>query len=187
MRKLFARLMLPVAVLLNGCAQTPAPPLEITDPTHGMIFGSIQADVMITRVVLHEYGKFYLPPFVVPPKVQVYPNGDFVAVNLKPGKYYLAGFTARKGLSEFHNFRLSAKNISPYMTVITVKPGALQYVGSFRISGRLQFDKNAKAYDFYITHTYYPGEREILRRIYDLTDGTGWQDRINQRLKYLSM
>ena len=187
MRKTLARLVLLGSVLLSGCAQVPAPPLEVQDPANGMIFGSIRADVMITRVVLHEYGKFYMPPFVVPPKVQVYPNGDFVAVNLKPGKYYLAGFTARKGLSEFHNFRLSAKNISPYMTVINVKPGSLQYVGSFRISGRLQFDKNAKAREFYITHTYYPGEREILRRIYDITDGTGWQDRINQRLKYLSM
>jgi hypothetical protein len=168
---------------LLGCTTPVPPPHEVKAPELGIIYGHVEAGVRITQVNLREYGKFYFPPFRVPPKVEIYPNGDFIAENLKPGKYYIASYVAvnKQKLS------LAAKKYQPYQFVFTVKPGALKYVGSYRITGRYQYDRHADPGDFFLQKVRLPGEREVLRRIYSLTEDTGWQQRIDRRLKELRL
>ena len=148
-----------------------------------MIFGHIDAAIMVTGIELHEYGKFYFPPFRVTPKVHVYPNGDFIAVNLKPGKYYISKIT----LANDRVFRLAALKLKPYQLVFAVEKHAITYTGSYSISGPLVYDSRARGDEFYFQKSRLPGERAILRRMYEITDGTGWQARIDRRLKELRL
>ncbi|WP_455217837.1 hypothetical protein [Kaarinaea lacus] len=165
---------------LTGCTTPLAPPLEMTDTKNGIIFGNVQSGVMITEVVLHKYGKTYVAPFISPPRVSVYPNGDFIAENLEPGKYYISSFIA-----DNKRFSFAALKLKPYQRVFIVKPGSLVFAGSYQITGKLVYDRHAKGDEFIVQRVRLPGERDILRRIYDVTEGTGWQRRIDRRLKEL--
>jgi len=177
----WTRLLLILPPMLAGCTSALPPPLKMEDPKYSMIFGNVQSGVMITQVKLHEYGAVYLPPFHTPPKVHVYPNGDFIAENLEPGKYYLSGFQS----SDLRDFSLASLKLKPFQRVIWIKPGTLHYVGSYKLSGPLVLDKKAKDDEFFIRKVRLPGERDILRRIYQITEGTAWQNRIDKRLKEL--
>ena len=177
------RLLLILPIMLMACSTALPPPLEMEDSSYGMIFGNVQSGVMITEVKLHEYGKVYLPPFRSPPKVHVYPNGDFIAENLKPGKYYLSGFLS----ADFKTFNLASLNLKPFQRVFRVKPASLLFAGSYQLSGPLVFDNKARGDEFFIQKVRLPGERDILRRIYDITEGTSWQRRVDKRLKELRL
>lgn len=171
--------------ITSACTSSLAPPLEVEKPEMGMVFGNIQSGLLMTGVTIHRYGSFYLDPLWPSPKVQVYPNGDFLAVNLTPGKYYLASFTASRRDKKSTTFKMSNINLKPYQHVFTVKPGDMKYAGSYRLSGKLVSDKDAKGDDFSIRWNRLPGEREILRNLFEVTNGTGWQQRIDRRLKEL--
>jgi len=171
--------------LLFACTSIQAPPLEVKSPEMGMAFRNISSELLMTELIIHEYGGFYLNPLWPTPKVQIYPNGDFIAVNLPPGKYYIASVTGSRGDNSSTKFKMSNISLKPYQHVFTVKPGDMKYVGSFRISGKLVVDKNAKSDEFSIRWNRLPGEREILRNLFEITSGTGWQQRVDRRLKEL--
>jgi len=178
-------MLLSLMVVVPGCTSSLAPPFEVEKPEMAMVFGNIHSGLLMTGVTIHRYGSFYLDPLWPSPKVQVYPNGDFIAVNLAPGKYYLASFTASRKDTRSTTFKMSNINLKPYQHVFTVKPGDMKYAGSFRLTGKLVGDKDADADDFTIRWNRRPGEREILRNLFEVTSGTGWQQRIDRRLKEL--
>ncbi len=167
--------------LLSACAGAPAPPLNIIDENMGMIFGHIESYDMMTKVEIREYGRSYFPPFSIPPKVYIYPNGDFIAVNLKPADYYVSYYVSKQNT----RFTLNAIKLHSYQDVYKVKPGKMVYAGSYRITGRRARDKTADKDEFYYAKVMLPSEREILRRLHKKTQDRSWQAWIDRRLREL--
>ena len=117
-------------LLLSGCAIKPKPPYEMKSPEMGMIYGNIHIPGHeVTEIELREYDKLYIPPFISPPRVMVFRNGNFVAENLRPGNYYISRFVSKKLFYTLVKDRRSA-----YQNIITVEPGSVKYVGSFEIT-----------------------------------------------------
>jgi hypothetical protein len=170
-----------LALLLAGlvACSTPAPPNDVYSKDYAMIYGSVLADDKITEVDFFEYGKTYIRPFTRVPRVLVYDNGTFMAENIRPGKYIIAGF--RSG--EKNQYNLVRSGQQAYQHIIHVKAGELKYVGSYRIhvtKSRLIGKGN-----FEVEEVLRPGERQILRNLQVVTEDTGWQKMIERRLKEL--
>lgn len=171
--------ILSVLVAAVAACSTPAPPDDVFSKNNAMIYGSVLADDKITGVDFYEYGKTYIRHFTKVPRVLVYENGTFMAENLKPGKYVIAAFHA----GEKNLFNLVRSKQQAYQRIIHVKPGEIKYVGSYRIhitKSRLLGKGN-----FEIEEILRPGERQILRNLQVVTEGTGWQKMIERRLKEL--
>lgn len=168
-----------LSVIVSGCALKPKPPFEIVSPEKGMIYGNVRIPGHeVTEIELREYGKFYLPPFISPPRVMVFRNGNFVAENLKPGNYYISRFASKK---LFYSLDKDAR--SAYQWIFNVEPGTVKFVGSYEISNVKPglFVKG----DFNIRSVRHPTERKILKHMFEVTQGTGWQARIDRRIKSL--
>lgn len=167
------------AILLAACSVAPAPPFEVKSRDMGMIYGNIHVTGdEITEVELREYGKFYLPPFIVPPRVLVYQNGNYLAENLPPGKYYIAQFNSKKT-----KYTLVKDDRTAYQWVIDVEPGKAAYVGSHEI---VNIKPGIFGHgDFDIRAVRKPSERRILKHMFQLTKGTGWQEKIDHRIREL--
>lgn len=164
---------------LSGCATKPKPPFEITSPEMGMIYGNIHIPGhQVTEIELREFGKFYLPPFIVPPRVMIFKNGNFVAENLPPGSYYISRFVSKKLF-----YSLVRDGTSSYQWIINVEPGSVKYVGAYEITDVEPgiFVKGK----FNIRKVRQPSERKILKHMFQVTQGTGWQTRIQRRIKSL--
>lgn len=168
-----------LSVSVTSCALKPRPPFEVESPEKSMIYGNIKIPGHeVTEIELREFGRFYMPPFVVPPRVMIFRNGDFVAENLQPGNYYISRFVAKK-----LSYTLVNGERSAYQWIINVEPGDLKYVGTFEITDVVPgvFVKG----DFNIRNVRHPSERTILKRMFEITRGTGWQDRVDRRMKSL--
>lgn len=164
---------------LSGCATKPKPPFEISSPEMGMIYGNIHIPGHeVTEIELREYGKFYLPPFIVPPRVMIFKNGNFAAENLPPGSYYISRFVSKKLF-----YSLVRDGTSSYQWIINVEPGSVKYVGAYEITNVVPgiFVKGK----FNIRKVRHPSERKVLKHMYQVTQGTGWQTRIQRRIKSL--
>jgi len=183
-RKLLMRFGMIVVTLLlvaniSGCATKPKPPFEISSPEKGMIYGNIRiAGHEVTEIELREYGKFYLPPFATPPRVMIFRNGNFMAENLAPGNYYISRFVSKKLF-----YTLVKDERSAYQWIIKVEPGSAKYVGAFEIT-----DVTPGLFvrgDFNIREVRHPSERKVLKHMYQVTQGTGWQARIKRKIMSL--
>lgn len=164
---------------LGGCATKPTPPFEIVSPEKGMIYGHIHIPGHeVTEIELREFGKLYIPPFVTPPRVMIFRNGNFLAENLTPGSYYISRFVSKKLF-----YTLVKDGRSAYQSIINVEPGSVKYVGSFEITNVTPgvFVQG----DFNIRTVRKPSERNILKHMFQVTQGTGWQTRIDRRIKSL--
>ena len=155
-----------------------APPDEVKSPELGAIFGNIQIREPIRSIELREYGKFYLPPFRKTPRVLIFENGTFLAENLPAGKYYIAAVYSR-----FNEYSLVKDNRSAYQRIIHVKPGSLHFAGSFVIYDQPNQERFKKS--LLVRKVRKPSERVLLKQLYDFTEGTGWQARVDKRLKEL--
>lgn len=174
---IFSTLLL--SVLINGCAIKPKPPFEISSPEMGMVYGNVHIPGHeVTEIEVREYGKFYLPPFIIPPRVMIFRNGNFIAENLPPGNYYISRFVSKKLL-----YTLVKDSRSAYQWIFNVEPGSVKYVGSFEITD-VQPGFFVKG-DFKIRSVRHPSERKVLKHIFEVTQGTGWQTRIDRRIKSL--
>jgi len=171
-----------MAGFITGCSflsRSQAPPNNINSQDAAFIYGYVEADNdSIDRVDFVEFGKVYIPPFNKPPRVLVFDNGVFMAENIKPGKYVISGFR-----SDRNNYNLVRSKRSAYQRIIRVMPGEMQYLGAFNVrvtqKGKIEFGK------FQVTELQRPGEREVLKHLYRVTEGTSWQNKISRRLKQL--
>lgn len=163
---------------LAACTKT-APPDDVYSKKYGMIYGSVLAADKITAVDFFEYGKTYIRFFSKIPRVLVYENGTFMAENLKPGKYVIAGFRAGKK----NHYNLVRSEQQAYQRVIEVKPGEIKFVGSYEI--HVTKSRLIGKGTFEIEEILRPGERQVLRSLQVVTAGTGWQKMIERRLKEL--
>ena len=169
--------LLAVSCVLAACAVS-GPPNEILSAEKAMMYGYVDAEYPIDVVDFREFGVVYIAPFKRPPRVLVYGNGYFMAENLKPGKYFIAGFQSGDKMYKVVN---SAR--SSYQNVINIRPGSLNYIGSHRIVvHKRRLLGHGK---FEVVRLRRPDERNLLRYFYELTDGTGWQKKIARRMKEL--
>lgn len=176
-----AGLLLALTGLMLGCAvgTNKVPPADVKNREAGFVYGYVEADNdFIERVDILEYGKIYVPPFQMPPRVLVFDNGMFMAENIPPGRYVISSFR-----SDRNNYNMVRDKRHAYQRIFRVEPGEMEYVGSFNLrvtrKGVIEFG------DFKVTEILRPGEREVLRELYHLTEGTAWQNRIARRLKEL--
>ena len=177
----FGMIAMALVLLLNlsGCATKPKPPFEIISPEKGMIYGNVHIPGHeVTEIELREFGKLYLPTFVEPPRVMVFRNGNFVAENLDPGDYYISRFVSKKLF-----YSLVKDGQSAYQWIIHVPPGSVAYFGAFEITDVTPgiFVKG----EFNIRSVRHPSERRVLKHMFEITQGTGWQARIQRRIKSL--
>ncbi len=178
MQKIYLIIVGFISVLLLGACAAPAPPLDIKDPQWSMIFGHVMADEKVIEVELREYGKFYMPPFVKPPRVLIFNNGNFMAENLKPGKYIISAFKTKKSKYVIVNSRRSA-----YQEVIHVRPREIKYVGSYRVTD-IKRGLLSKG-EFDVRRIRKPSERRIIKHLFHVTEGTAWQAMIARRMQEL--
>ncbi len=169
--------------LLASCnvisATKSPPPDDARYADSAFIYGYVEADNdVIERVDFVEFGKIYIPPFQKPPRVLVFDNGVFMAENILPGKYVISGFRSNR-----NHYNLARSKRQAYQQVFRIEPGEMQYLGAFNIrvtkKGKLDFG-NLK-----VSHIQRPGERDVLKALYHVTEGTVWQDKIARRLKEL--
>ena len=171
-----------IACLVTSCSslrRASAPPDNIKARESAFVYGFVEAqDDSIDRVDFVEYGKVYVPPFNKPPRVLVFDNGIFMAENIQPGKYVISGFR-----SERNHYNIVRSRRHAYQRVIRIMPGEMQYLGAFNVrvtkKGKIEFGK------FEVTELQRPGERDVLKHLYRVTEGTSWQDKISRRLKEL--
>lgn len=166
-------MLLAVAVALTGaCTTAPVPP--VSEPERGMIFGHIGTPHGIKAVYLHEVGKAYFGAINMP-RAHIRRNGNFMFVNLTPGRYYLAGFDDGAAPYWIPHDKDSIRRAS-----VELKPGGLLYIGSYRVANVEAPVWGKGSFDFQRVHT--PGEIAILKDLRSLAEGTGWDERIDRRL-----
>ena len=167
-----------ISVLILGACAKPAPPFEIKEANRSMIFGHVTGPEKIIEVELREYGRFYISPFIKPPRVLIYNNGNFMAENLKPGKYMISAFNTKKS-----EFVLVNSKRTAYQEIIHVEPGEAKFIGSYRITDikRGLLDKG----EFDVRHTRKPSERRVIKDLFNITKGTAWQAMLEHRMQEL--
>ena len=118
--------VLSLALLLAGCG---APYIgDARGPESALVFGHISVPRRLSHVYLYELGKAYIGTLNMP-RATVYRNGNFVFTNLKPGKYYIAGFADRT-----NTFWLTYNDASLERALIDVAPGKLVFAGSYTVT-----------------------------------------------------
>lgn len=167
---------------LNACSVVSsgtAHPDEIKSTEAAIVYGYVEVeDDTIERVDFIEYSKVYVSPFIKQPRVLVFDNGMFMAENIKPGDYLIGGYR-----SEHNHYNLSRSARLTYQRVYHIEPGEMRYLGSFHL--RVTRQGNIEFGDLKVTEIVRPGEREILKHLYQVTEGTAWQNKIGRRLKEL--
>lgn len=169
------------AWLLMSCSviSGKAPPEDVKSIDSALVYGYVEAERdVIERVDLVEFGRVYIPPFKKPPRVLVFDNGMFMAENVSPGKYVIAGFR-----SDRNHYNMVSSRRQAYQRVFRIESGEMEYLGSFNV--RSHHGKKRRSGDFNIIPIQRPGERDVLMHLYDITEGTAWQDKIARRLKEL--
>jgi len=110
-----------------ACASGPPKTIHVDqmkDPGLGMIYGQVrlpEPDWLLNLVMIQRAGKVYAGR--LGEKVQVTRDGRFVASNLQPGKYMLAGFAIGQTRS------MLGKEALNY--TVEVKPGGIHFIGIY--------------------------------------------------------
>lgn len=178
MQRIYLILLGFISIMLLGACAAPAPPLDIKAADNSMIFGHVIAEEPVIEVELREYGKFYMPPFLKPPRVLVFNNGNFMAENLKPGKYIISAFKTKKSKYILVNSKRSA-----YQDIIHIERGEVKYIGTYRVTDvkRGLLSKG----EFDVRRIRKPSERRIIKHLFNVTKGTVWQAMLEHRMQEL--
>ena len=168
-----------VVILLAGCGA--APIRAVSGPESAAAYGNITLpEGVITNVMLYKVGEVYAPPFKSPPKSHTYTNGNFFFENLESGQYFLMGFMSGQEAFYF-NYRGISKEEFIKEVAITIRPGAVTYLGSFEVTG---IDRNFIRSDtFDIKRSTKPSKKTILTHLIEAAAGTGWDERFTQAMK----
>jgi hypothetical protein len=102
-----------------------------------MLYGSLElpAEVreQIQWLIIYKVGEIYAPPFKVPIKARVFPNGDFYVENVAPGTYFVHDVVA--GFEAFYLYppKMSEAKEAALAHAVDVAPQSLTYLGRYRI------------------------------------------------------
>ena len=168
-----------LATLLFGCMGV-APIKPASSPDASAAYGNITIpNQYITNVMLYKVGEIYAPPFKSPPTSHTYTNGNFFFENLEPGQYYLVGFMSGRDAFYF-NYKGIEKEEFIKKVAIDIKPGAVTYLGSFKVTG---IERNyIKSDTFDIKPSKKPTRSKILLDLKEAAKGTGWDKRFSKAM-----
>jgi hypothetical protein len=139
-----------------------------TDPTQGMIVGHIRyPGHVIHGVRLYEEGTSYFAMEPRSPRAHVFPNGDFVFENVKPGAWRLLCFYS--GGITYALMTHDTKDDPRHL--YEVRPGEITYVGSYVTEDGYRIGPAAR-----------PQLAEILGGLLPLVRGTFWEQAVKRRL-----
>jgi hypothetical protein len=102
-----------------------------------MIYGSLdlpdEVEGQIQWLIIYRVGEVYAPPFKVPIKARVFPNGDFYMENVAPGTYFVHDVVA--GFEAFYLYppSISEAKAAALAHAVEVAPGSLNYLGRYRV------------------------------------------------------
>jgi len=124
------------ALVAVGCMGGPGR-IQPPSATGAMLYGSLDlpAEVrdQIQWLILYKVGDVYVPPFKVPIKARVFPNGDFYMENVTPGSYFVHDVVA--GFEAFYLYppKISEAKEVALAHAVEVAPGSLTYLGRYRV------------------------------------------------------
>lgn len=169
-----------VAALSLACGPSKAIHVdEMEDPGLGMIYGRIrlpEKDWLMNLVMIQRVGKVYMGMGLkgVSEEVQTTQDGRFVAANLKPGKYMLAGFVIG---SERDFLGKAALNYT-----IEVKPGGIHYLGTYNYV-TVKAANMIRPGTFDLVHDQRKSSHaELLAWVEEATRETKWHAPVKRRL-----
>jgi hypothetical protein len=130
--------LLAAALAAAGCASGPGR-IQPPSATGAMLYGSLDLPAgvrdQIHQLIIYKVGEVYAPPFKVPIKARVFPNGDFYMENVAPGTYFVHDVVA--GFEAFYLYppKISEAKQVVLAHAVEVAPGSLTYLGRYRIHG----------------------------------------------------
>ncbi len=170
--------ILTVCFSLAACASGPPKQIhvdEMKDPGFGMIYGEVrlpEPDWIFNLVMIQHVGKVYVGR--LGEKVQLTRDGRFIAPNLKPGKYMLAGFAIGQTRS------MLGKEALNY--TVEVKPGGIHFMGIYNyIQGKAANMVRPGSFDLEADRRR-SSHVELLNWAEEATRGTKWHGGIKRRL-----
>jgi len=199
-KQIVLSLCLAASLLLVGCVTSPIvaekwklPKKENAESA--MIIGRI--DLPDNRKENPDGNHLYLDSVVVQSRdggvyfhAGYMPNGEdnfvmndtnyFVVPNVKPGKYYFAGFATGGTYNSLHR---------EDEDVIEIKPGKIRFVGSFDYLSQEQGTLSKLAGlsgSCSLRQAKHPTELEMLQWLNRVGAGSGWEPAINRRIRELS-
>lgn len=161
-----------LSLVLAACA---APGVPSRQDGTSLVFGHITVPQRLAHVYLYEVGHAYIGTLNMP-RATVYRNGDFAIANLRPGDYYLAGFTDRSRTYWVNYSKSSLKR-----GLIHVGKDQVLFAGAYQVT-----DVDSKRFgngSFDIRRVTRPTAGEILRRLRERAGDSGWRALIDARLK----
>jgi hypothetical protein len=215
--------LLLASAALSGCVSRGGP-VKPASPSRAMVYGHLDLPVEVRDEIqwihLYNLGEVYAPPFKKPPVARFFPNGDFFAENVKPGKYYVHHLAA--GFEAFYLYPPDMSEAKQVVLdrVVEVQAGQIAYLGNHRIhhwkrgvssklspkvgnvrflsstpeagpepipnfmnhsglmtagSGTFSMERTVKKRD----------EQRVLKHVLQEVAGTGWDVKIQARLKAL--
>ncbi len=170
--------LLAVVLALAACASGPPKQIHVDqmkDPGLGMIYGQVrlpEPDWLLNTVMIQRAGKVYAGR--LGEKVQLTRDGRFVAPNLKPGKYMLAGFAIGQTRS------MMGKEALKY--TVEVKPGGIHFIGIYNyIETRTGNMVRPGSFDLQADHRR-SSHVELLNWAEEAARETKWHAGINRKL-----
>lgn len=128
---------LAAVLLLAGACASGGGPVKRATPTTAMVYGHLDLPESVRDQIqwIHVYrlGEVYAPPFKKPPVVRFFPNGDFYAEGVKPGKYYVHHLVA--GMEGFYLYppKMGEGKQIILDRAIEAGPGEVAYLGNHRV------------------------------------------------------
>jgi hypothetical protein len=168
-----------LAMVITVCGAAPIKPAS--GPMAAAAYGNISLPSgVISSVLLYKVGEGNKPPTEWPHKGHIFANGDFFFENVKPGTYFLKGFTAGK---ERFNFKYGGVDAADSISkaAVEIKPGSISYMGSYDVVG---IDKRfKKGPDFEIVRSKTAVRILILKNIKEQSKSSGWDKQIERAMK----
>lgn len=122
-----------LAAALLGCASGGGP-IRAASPGTAMVFGHLdlpeEVRDRIQWIHIYNLGEVYAPPFKKPVIARYFPNGDFFAEAVKPGKYYVHHVVADMEAFYLYPPDMSAAKELVLERVIEVSAGDIAYLGN---------------------------------------------------------
>ncbi len=169
-----------LAVCLFAAACASGPPLQIQvdemdGPGLGLIYGQVRLpdpDWLLNTVMIQHIGETYFGS--MGEKVQVTRDGRFVAPNLKPGKYMLAGFAIGQTRS------MLGKEALRY--TVEVKPGGIHFIGIYNyVEGKAANMVRPGTFDL-VADRKKSSHVQLLAWAEESSRGTKWNGGIKRKL-----
>ena len=135
-RAVLAPLAAAALVAALACAGG-ARPIQPPSPGGSLIYGSLELPDAVAQQIqwlqIYKVGEVYVPPFKTPLRARVFPNGDFYAENVTPGRYFVHHVAAGFEAFYFYSASMADAERTALAHAVDVSAGSLTYLGRYRV------------------------------------------------------